>query len=60
MLILQPQFTFFLMEIMLKTNLKAGKNTNFEMTSCFQVAELQLGFVSNPMEKMCHFPWDRV
>lgn len=42
---------------MLKTNLKGGKKkVNFEMTTCFQVAELQLGFVPNSMEKVGHFP----
>lgn len=53
---LQNQYSHFLMEIFLTTNLKAGKNINFEITTCFQVTELQLGFVPNSMEKMGHFP----
>lgn len=53
---LQNRHSHLVMEIMLTTNLKAGKNANFEITTCFQVAELQLGYVPNSMEKMHNFP----
>lgn len=41
--------------IILKDNLEAGKKINFEMTTCFQVAELLLEFMPNSIEKVDHF-----
>lgn len=40
---------------MLKDNLAAGKKINFEIITCFQIAELLLEFMPNLIEKVDHF-----